>query len=223
VPARILNDGQTEPRVFVFDKRVLLAFSDSDAVRARPGFLHASDPGENLLLTLPGWSIFSWLPDPSVDLIVLDATDDPQAASTINFPAETHRGLSDTGLAAKADLAATDWSHVDVATLRAHRYWILIDGQIVKNLVTKDGFGRAFVAVYTSEANLDSHLLRAAPEQRAEYEKAQRVVLPGEALFPSLLELDVHGLLVNPYGPGKTRSFNRTMMEILANSAEPTP
>ena len=216
VPVRRLDDGQSEPRVFVFDRRVLLAFSDADTVRARPRFLHGDEPEDNLLLTVPGWTMFSWLPDPAVDLIVLDASDDPEDGATINFPGAMHPGLKQAGTEVKADLAATDWSHVDVETLRAHRYWILLDGDTVKNLVAKDGYGRARVGVYTAEACLDAHLERASPEQRSEYAAIQRVVLPGEALFRSLLQLDIEGLVVNPYGPGKTRAFDRKMLEFLA-------
>ncbi len=217
VPCRIGQDGNPEPRVFAFDKRVLLIFSDSRALAERPAFLQNERPEDNLYLTLPGAALFRWLPDDNVDLLVLDPTNDPNAPHTINYPREMHGRLRQAADEVALELSACDWSRLDPMPLRAYSFWILVSGGMVSNLLAYDCYGRPLVGMFSTEAALEAHLARATPEQARDFALCQRVLAPGEALFPSMTKLNVAGFILNPSGPGRTRAFNSRTIEILAS------
>ncbi len=215
VPCRF-TEGQAAPRIFTFDKNVLFAFSDSQSSTNRPAFLKSENADDQLFLTLVGTGIFRWLPNENVDLLVIDATDDPNAPLTINYPKEMHARLRQVGEETAAELAACDWSKVDRATLRAHQFWILVAGSSVRNIVLPDGRGRRLAGLFTSEIALNATLKTLPPELAAEFANCQQMLLAGESLFPSLAHLDLNGFIVNPNGPGRSRAFNMKMMEMLA-------
>jgi hypothetical protein len=43
------------------------------------------------------------------------------------------------------------------------------------------------------------------------------MLLSGAAMFPSLAQLDVAGVMLNPSGPGRTRAFNKGTLMMLAS------
>lgn len=218
VPCRVEN-GRPAPRIFAFDKKVLFAFSDSEAMAARPTFLRDAD---QLFLTLPGTALFSWVPDDDIDVVVFDASDDPEAPLTINYPREMHARLHEVAGDVAVELAAGDWSQLELEPLRRHRFWILVGpGDMLKNLIDPDAHGRPRVGIFTTEAALDAHLGRATPEQLAAFAECQKLTLPGSALFPSLASLGLVGIVMNPSGPGRTRAFNKKTLEMLSAPASP--
>ncbi len=216
VPCRIGQDGKPEFRILTFDKRVLMAFSDARALAARPTFLRAGGAEDQLYLTFTGTELFSRLADANVDVLVLDPTDDPQAPHTINYPREMHGSLREVAEEAALELAACDWSRLDLAPLLAHRFWILAGGGSVHNLMAPDGYGRPRIAMFPTEAALDAHLAHATPEQARDFTFMQRLLAPGEVLFPPIAGLDVAGIVLNPSGPGRTRAFNIWTVKKLA-------
>jgi hypothetical protein len=216
VPCRIEQDGKPEPRVLTFDKRVLMVFSDPLALAGRPTFLRAGGAEDQLYLTFTGATLFRQLADANVDVLVLDPTDDPQAPHTINYPREMHGRLREVADEAMMELAACDWSRLDLAPLRAHHFWILAGGGSVHNLMAPDGYGRPRIAMFSTEAALEAHLSQAAPEQARDFAHWQRLLAPGEVLFPSIASLDVAGIILNPSGPGRTRAFNSWTVKKLA-------
>ncbi len=223
VPVRLDAKLQPSPRVFAFaspgsadDKRVLMAFSDAQALVDRPAFLRT--PEEQHYVTIPGTTLFGWLPDEHIDVVVLDPTDDTVSPLTINYPSVMHRTLQARAAETAVDLAAADWSHVDLAAVRDAKYWILVNGSNVQYFLAYDSQKRPFVSLFTSEAALHAHLATATPEERAQNEQMQVNVVSGSALFPTILQLDVAGLMTNPNGPGRSRAFNRAMVERLAGA-----
>ncbi|HEY8079369.1 MAG TPA: hypothetical protein VIF62_34800 [Labilithrix sp.] len=213
VPCRVA-DGKVAPRIFEFDKRVLFAFSDDEKLAHAPSFLRK---GELEVVTVPGTALFSWLTD-AVDLLVLDAGEDPASKLVVNYPRELHASLRQKGEEVSASLAACDWTHVDRDVVRAHSYWILTDGARVKQLVADGGGGKSHLAVFTSEAALEAHIEKhATAEQKASFATCQRMLLKGEALFAQLATADV-GVMFDPSGPGRTRAFNHKMVELLGRS-----
>ena len=215
VPAVTSEGAPPGARIFSFDKRVLLAFSDVQALAERPDYARGEGSAGDAWLTLPGTALLSAL-SADVDLLVLDPGQDPQSKRVVHYPPERHAMLRQTAQECAVEAAATDWSHVNRDVLRAHRYWVLVAGGNVRNLVAVDGQGRARVAVFTREAALDAHLARATPEQRAELASHDmRVLLPGSQLFAALRPLQAP-IVVNPSGPGRTRAFNAKMVELLA-------
>jgi hypothetical protein len=217
VPCRMEEDGQPAPRVFAFDQRVLLAFSDTRALDQRPPFLVSDAPEDQLVVTVPGTALFSWVPDDHVDLLVLDATADPAAKSTINYPRDTHTGLRQAAADLALELALTDWSHLDLDVLRQAMHPILVDGNTVKNLLAPDGYGRPRVALFTSLDALELHVDRL---ENAALAGLQRLLVPGHTLFPELAKLDVAGVVYNPSGPFRSRSLNKRTIELLAAAGE---
>ncbi len=217
VPCRIGQDGKPEPHVMVFDKRVLMVFSDSEALGERPTFLQTGKPEDHLYLTFPGTALFRWLPDANVDVLVLDPTNDPHAPHTINYPREMHGRLREVADEVALELSACDWSRLDLAPLRAYRFWILVSGGQVHNLMSPDGYGRPRIGMFSSEAALEAHLARATPEQARDFASWQRLLAPGEVLFPQMAKLNVAGIILNPSGPGRTRAFNSRTVEKLAS------
>lgn len=215
VPCRIGQDGKPEFRIMTFDKRVLMAFSDARALAARPTFLRAGGAEDQLYLTFTGATLFSRLADANVDVLVLDPTDDPQAPHTINYPREMHGSLREVADEIALELAACDWSRLDLAPLRAHHFWILAGGGSVHNLMVPDGYGRPRIAMFSTEAALDAHLAHATPEQARDLARWQRLLAPGEVLFPSVANLDM-AIILNPSGPGRTRAFNSGTVKKLA-------
>lgn len=215
VPCRIEQDGKPEFRIMTFDKRVLMAFSDARALAARPTFLCAGGAEDQLYLTFTGATLFSRLADANVDVLVLDPTDDPQAPHTINYPRAMHGSLREVADEIALELAAGDWSRLDLAPLRAHHFWILAGGGSVHNLMAPDGYGRPRIAMFSTEAALDAHLAHTTPEQARDLARWQRLLAPGEVLFPSVANLDM-AIILNPSGPGRTRAFNSGTVKKLA-------
>src|SRR5262249_18738417 len=120
------------------------------------------------------------------------------------------------------ELAAGDWSHLELEALRRHRFWILVGpGDMLKNLLDPDAKGRPRAGIFTTEAALDAHLATATPEQLAAFAACQKMTLPGSALFPSLASLGLAGVIMNPSGPGRTRAFNKKTLELLSAPASP--
>jgi hypothetical protein len=195
-------DGK--PRLFQLGKRVLFAFSDGPALQTRPSFVR-----ESLVLTVAGALLFKFLP-PDADLLVLDATDDANAPHTVNYPREMHGLLRQVGGEVALELAATDWSQVLPGALREHPYWIVVEGNHVKQLLAPDARGRAMSALFSSEAALEAHLSEQATSTW------ERRLLKGELLFPSLAKLGM-GMVLNPSGPGRRRAFNQRFVEMLAS------
>lgn len=210
-------DGQPRPRVFVFDKRAFLVFSDSRTRDEQPAFVRAGKTEEQPYLTFTGVALFRWLPDADVDVITIDPTDDPDAPQTINYPREMHARLRAFADEVALDLAACDWSRLDLEALRAYSFWVLVSGGKIHNLLARDCRGRPFVGLFYSEEALDAHLARATPEQARDHAVWQKMLLPGAALFPSLTQLDVAGVMLNPSGPGRTRAFNTRTLGMLAS------
>lgn len=217
VPCQVGPDGRPEPRVLEFDKRVLMVFSDSRALAERPAFLQTEKPEEQLYLTFPGTALFRWLQDANVDLLVLDPTNDPQAPHTINYPRELHGRLRQVAEEAALELAACDWSRLDPVPLCAYRFWILVGGGSVHNLMAPDGYGRPRIGLFSTEAALEAHLARATPEQARDFANWQRLLAPGEVLFPPMVRPDVAGIILNPSGPGRTRAFNSRTVQMLVS------
>src|SRR5207253_1605190 len=137
--------------------------------------------------------------------------DDPSAPHTINYPREMRGLLRQVAGEVSLELAATDWSEVDPRALRQHHYWIVASGSTVHQLLAPDARGRPLSAIFSSEAALEAHLQRGTPEQKS----WQRLLLPGDALFPSLAKLQV-GIILNPSGPGRSRAFNLRFVERLS-------
>jgi hypothetical protein len=216
-PCLIGEGGQPRPRFFVFDKRVFLVFGDSRAWGEQPSFVHTGETEDQLYLTFTGVALFRWLPDADVDLIVIDPTDDPGAPQTINYPREMHARLREAADEVAHDLAACDWSRLDLAALRAYSFWVLVSEGKIHNLLARDCRGRPFVGLFSSEEALDAHLARATPEQAREHAQWQKMLLNGAAMFPSLAQMDVAGVMLNPSGPGRTRAFNKRTLEMLAS------
>ena len=211
VPCRVGPDGKAVPEIFQFDKKVAFAFGDVPAVVARPKQVRPR-PDKQPWLTIVGGLLFQLAEG---DVLVVDATDDPASPATINYPRELHATLKQVGAEVLFELAACNWSHVDRDSLRAYRFWLLTSGSSVRNLMAPDGLGRPRLALFSSESALDAHLELATPEQKKEFAMCQRVLLPGEALFPSLAKLQM-AVVLNPSGPGRTRTFNHRMMELCA-------
>jgi hypothetical protein len=205
VPCVVGPDGKPMPKLFQFDKQVLFAFSDRTALAARPKHLE-----ETQLVTLVGALLFKWLPS-DVDVLVLDATEDPAGPGVIKYPRERHGLLRQVGGEVALELAATDWSQVDPRALCEHDYWIVMTGSSVHQILAPDGRGRPTSALFSSEEALDAQLARGTAEQRA-WEKR---LLSGEALFPSLAKLQM-GMVLNPGGP-RSRAFNARFVERLAS------
>ena len=216
-PCQIGEDGQPRPRVFVFDKRAFLVFSDSRARGEQPAFVRTGGTEDQLYLTFTGAALFRWLPGAGVDLIVIDPTDDPDAPQTINYPREMHARLRGFADEVALDLAACDWSRLDLEALRAYSFWVLVSGGKIHNPLARDCRGRPFVGLFSSEEALDAHLALATPEQAREHAQWQKMLLTGAAMFPSLAQLDVAGVMLNPSGPGRTRAFNTSTLEMLAS------
>jgi hypothetical protein len=216
VPCRMGQDGKPEFRIMTFDKCVLMVFSDPRALAGRPTFLRTGGAEDQLYLTFTGATLFRQLADANVDVLVLDPTDDPQAPHTINYPREMHGRLREVADEVALELAACDWSRLDLAPLRAHRFWILASGGNVHNLMAPDGYGRPRIAMFSTEAALEAHLAKATPEQARDFARWQRVLISGEALFPSMAGLDVAGIILNPSGLGRTRAFNSWTVKKLA-------
>jgi hypothetical protein len=216
-PCLIGEGGQPRPRFFVFDKRVFPVFGDSRARGEQPSFVHTGKTEDQLYLTFTGVSLFRWLPDADVDLIVIDPTDDPDAPQTINYPREMHTLLREAADEVALDLAACDWSRLDLDALRAYSFWVLVSEGKIHNLLERDCRGRPFVGLFSSEEALDAHLARATPEQAREHVQWRKMLLTGAAMFPSLAQLDVAGVMLNPSGPGRTRAFNKGTLEMLAS------
>jgi hypothetical protein len=216
-PCLVEEGGQPRPRFFVFDKRVFLVFSDSRARGEQPAFVHTGKIEDQFYLTFTGVSLFRWLPDADVELIVIDPTDDPDAPQTINYPREMHARLREFADEVALHLAACDWSRLDLEALRAYSFWVLVSEGKIHNLLARDCRGRAFVGLFSSEEALDAHLARATPEQAHDYAAWRKMLLSGAAMFPSLAQLDVAGVMLNPSGPGRTRAFNKATLEMLAS------
>lgn len=216
VPSRIGPDGKPQPHVLQFDKRVLFAFSDSQALAERPALLQNEKPEEPSYYTYRGTDLFLRLPDLNVDVIVLDPTNDQNAPLTINYPREMFSRLRQSAEEVALELAACDWSWLDLAALRAYSFWILVGAGSVHNLMAPDGYGRPRVSMFSTEAALEAHLARATPEQASVLANQQRMLAPGKVLFPSIAQLDVAGIILNPSGPGRTRAFNKRTVEKLA-------
>jgi hypothetical protein len=164
IPCRGGVDGQPTPRIFTFDKRVMFAFSDRPALDARPAFLRSDKPDEQQCLTIAGALMLEYLPQ-EVDVLVLDATDDPAAPGTINYPREMHARLRQRASEVALELAAADWSELNLPALRQHPYWILGSGSTVHNLLVKAAFGRPMLGLFSTEAALEAHLSHATPEE----------------------------------------------------------
>ncbi|MBV8856150.1 MAG: hypothetical protein JOZ02_04235 [Acidobacteria bacterium] len=216
-PCLFGEDGQPRPRFFVFDKRVFLVFGDSRARDEQPAFVHTGSTVDQLYLTFRGVALFRWLPEADVDVITIDPTDDPDAPQTINYPREMHARLRQVANEVALDLAACDWSRLDLEALRAYSFWVLVSGGQIHNLLARDGRGRPFVGLFSSEEALDAHLALATPEQARDHAQWQKMLLQGAVMFPSLARLDVAGVMLNPSGPGRTRSFNTRTLEMLAS------
>jgi hypothetical protein len=205
------------PRVFAFDKRVLMAFSDPPALAARPDFLGGIIGADDRWLTVPGWALLADLPRPGVDLVVLDPGKDPHSRKTINYPTELHRMLAEESRTAAVEAAVADWSHLDRRALRDASYWVLVAGSSLRFLGAPDRLGRARIGVFTTEAALDAHLEHATPEQRAAFAReTRRMLLPGAELFRALRAAQA-AIVFNPSGPGRTRAFNPQSVEMLAS------
>jgi hypothetical protein len=205
VPVALDDRQQPTPRIFVFgDKKVMFAFSDADAVARAPGFLRDK---ELLLLRTRGTWVFSILSD-EIDVLTLDATDDPEHPGTINYQREQWAGLLARAAEAKVDEALCDWSAVDRAVVREHpRFWMAGP----KLLTFPDGYGRARVAAFTSEAALEAALPPASPLRDEPH-----MVIPGKAFFTGIKGVQAAGFVVNPSGPGRSRAFNLKFAELLA-------
>jgi hypothetical protein len=216
-PCLIREGGQPEPRVFVFDRRAFLVFSDSRARDEQPAFVRTGENEDQLHLAFTGVSLFRWLPDASVDLVVIDPTDDPRAPQTINYPREMHARLREVADEVALDLSACDWSRLDLEAMRAYSFWVLMSEGKIHNLLAHDCRGRAFVGLFSSEEALDAHLARATPQEAHDYASWRKMLLSGAAMFASLARLDVAGVMLNPSGPGRTRAFNRGTLEMLAS------
>jgi hypothetical protein len=214
VPVRIGTDGQPTPRIFEFDKRALFAFSDRPALDARPSLVRSDRPEDQQCLTLAGALLFTWLPE-EVDVLVLEATDDQASELTINYQRHQRPLLCQAGEEIAVSLAATDWTELNVAALRKHSWWINVSGGTVHNLLARDPYGRPMVALHSSEAALEAHLARSNAEQKAAQASWQRVLIPGNVLFPELAKLQI-GIALDPYGPGRRRLFNRRTVEQIA-------
>lgn len=216
VPCGIGRDGKPEPHLLHFDKSVLMVFSDSKAFAKRPAVLQNEKPVEPPYLTFSGTELFHWLREHEVDVLVLDPTNDQNAPLTINYPREMHSRLSQSADEVALELAACDWSRLDLAPLRAYLFWILVGAGSVHNLMAPDGYGRPLVSLFSTEAALEAHLARASPEQARALASHQRLLAPGKVLFPSIAQLNVTGIILNPSGPGRTRAFNNRTVEKLA-------
>lgn len=210
-------DGQPQPRFFVFDKGVLMVFGDSRARDEQPSFVRTGKTEDQLYLTFRGVEFFRWLPDANVDLVVIDPTDDPDAPQTINYPREMHARLREFANEVALDLAACNWSRLDLEAMRAYSFWVLVSAGKIHNLLALDCRGRPFVGLFSSEEALDAHLALATPDQAREHAQWQKMLLTGAAMFPSLAQLDVAGVMLNPSGPGRTRAFNKKTVEMLAS------
>jgi hypothetical protein len=208
------QDGKPLPRIDTFDKRVLTIYSDPKAMAERPAFMKKDKPEEDLCLTLPGTVMFHWLPDANSDVLVLDPTNDPN--TTIHYPREMHPHLRQVAEEISLEDIACDWSYLDPVPLRAYSFWILVDGSRVKSPLAQDWRGLPFVGLFSSESALEAHLKLATPEEARDYAGCLRYLMPGHQLFPSLAQLDVAGITLNPSGPGRTRTFNKRTLEKLA-------
>lgn len=196
-----------QPMIFSFDKRVMLGWSDPELVAARPDYL--KEPTR--FLSMPGSMFFAMVPNDAIDLVVLEGTTD--ASLVINYPREKHAVLKAAAEDAAFACELTNWSALDVGTLRKHRFWMLVHGGDMRNLVATDACGRRFAAIFSNEAALDAHLATTPAAAAADCTK---VTLPGETFFKNLLSFDVAGIAIDPSGPSRSRLFNKAMLQRLA-------
>ena len=205
--------GRPDPKVFEFDKRVLFLFSDPETIEQRPDLLRA----ETQYLTAPGAFLLGGLND-GVDLVVIDPMgNDPSNPLTINYPRHLHATLKQVAHEVSFELGACDWTRLELPPFRTYPFWLQNGPGGPQNFVVRDGYGRARVAVFTSEAALETHIAaHASPEQAKSYVRDLRFVMSGDALFAALAKLPIDGLILNPSGPGRTRAFNRKTLEMLA-------
>jgi len=216
---RTLPGGDAAPRTISNgDSTAMFAFSDRVALDGKPAYLASDREDEKQVLTVAGALMLRSIPD-DVDVLVLDAGDDP--AKTINYRrAQTIIGQVASDVA--FELAACNWSQLDLAVLRAHSYWVLVANSSLQVPLASDGHGRQLPAVYSTADALDAYLASLTPEQREQYAGSQRLVLAGHALFPTLAQ-GANGFILNPTGPARSRLFNRTTLEQLATPPAPAP
>jgi hypothetical protein len=204
VPVALDENQQPTPRIFVFgDKKVMFAFSDADAVARAPAFLKGK---ELLLLRTRGTWVFSILND-EIDVVTLDATDDPEHPGTINYQREQWSGLRARAAEARVDEALCDWTAVDRDLVREHKpFWMAGP----KLLTIPDGYGRPRVGVFTSEAALEAAVPAGSPVRDEPH-----MIVGGKALFAAIKGVQAAGFVVNPFGPGRSRAFNLKFAELL--------
>lgn len=196
------------------DTSVLFAFSDLPARDEKPAFL-----GDPPYRPVPGPNLLHSLPD-GLSGLVLDATADE--AATINYQRAQFPKLKEVAREAAFELAACDWSRLDLDALRTQQFWVLVGGGSLRTFGADDGYGRTLPAVYSTPDALDAHLASATQEQRDKLAFEQRYLLPGHALFSTLAQ-GAAGFVLNPKGPGRSRAFNRRTLEALAAPAQVGP
>jgi ribosomal protein L7/L12 len=74
--------------------------------------------------------------------------------------------------------------------------------------------------VFTSEEGLDRFIARSGA---ADLAGRTRAVMRGDALFSALLGAAAGGIVFDPAGPGRARSFERKLVELLAEKPTRTP
>ena len=212
-PATADAQGRPDPKIFQFDKRVLVLFSDGETIEQRPDHFRA----ETQYLTVPGAFLLGALND-DIDLVVIDPMgNDPSNPMTINYPRELHPVLKQVAHEVAFELLACDWSRLQLEPFLEYRFWLQNGPGGPQMFTVRDGYGRQRVAVFSSEAALDAHIAaHATPEQAKTYTGDLRFVIPGAALFAGLARAPIEGFVLNPSGPGRTRAFNRKTLERLA-------
>ncbi len=214
---RTLPGGDAAPRTISnADSTAMFAFSDRVALDARPAYLASDREDEKQVLTVVGALLLRSIPD-DVDVLVLDAGDDP--AKTINYR-RTQTIIGQVASDVAFELAACNWSMLDLEALRVRSYWVLVEGSSLQVPLARDGYQRPMPAVYSTEEALDAHLATLTDEQRAGYANAQRLLLPGHTLFPVLAK-SANGFILNPSGALRSRAFNRKTLEQLATTPSP--
>ena len=205
--------GRPDPKIFQFDKRVLVLFSDPTVIEQRPDFLKA----ETQYLTVPGALLLGALDD-KIDLVVIDPMgNDPKNPQTINYLRELHALLKQIAHETAFELLACDWSRLQLAPFRDYKFWLQNGPGGPQMFSVRDGYGRQRAAVFSSEAALDAYITaHATPEQAKTWAPDLRFLIPGDALFAGLAKTPAEGFILNPAGPGRTRAFNRKTLERLA-------